>query len=96
MSRFRGSIIFALVIWSGFAAFGFHALDRSNRWGSEAYTIVTAGVLAILMGLPFLAHPKLLLWQRLLFSAALALFTLLVWFGAVLAAILFGSLGISF
>jgi hypothetical protein len=96
MSGLKGTLVFTMILCGALAAFGFHVLDSYNRWGAEAYTIAGAGALVILMATPFLAHPNLLVWQRILFSAGLGLFTLLVWLGATFAAAVFGSLGIVF
>jgi hypothetical protein len=92
MSGIKGTLIFALIVCGGLIAFAVHAGDNAHLWGREAYSVVGAMVIFMLMGTPFLANPELRLWQRILFSLALAFIAAFVWFAGILAGGLFGPI----
>jgi hypothetical protein len=92
MSGIKGTLVFALIIYAGLIAFAFHAGDNVYLWGKEAYSMVGAIVICILLVAPFLANPELKVWLRILFSLALGFLGVLVWALGIFTGGLFGPI----
>jgi hypothetical protein len=85
MSNLILQFLAASVLCLALFGFAFVAAPHSRGWGLVAYVWAGAGVVIVLLVMPFLMQVMPELWQRLLFSLCLGSAGAVVWVAGLVA-----------